>query len=60
MPAIFIGVAGPMFVRHLEASREALLAAASQAPGAANDEDLLGLYRGTIQLEGMHNAFCPE
>lgn len=60
MPRIFISVAAVEFVEHLDASREALLAAASQAPGAATDDDLLGLYRGVIQLEQMHNAFCPE
>jgi hypothetical protein len=59
VPAIFIGVAGPEFVRHLGASRNALLAAASQAPGAANDDDLLGLYRGVIKLQQMHSAYCP-
>ncbi|KAK4701807.1 hypothetical protein P7C70_g4424, partial [Phenoliferia sp. Uapishka_3] len=57
MPAIFISVAGPMFGQHLESSRESLFAAASQV---AHDEDLLGLYRGTMQLQEMHNAFCPE
>lgn len=38
----------------------ALLAAASQAQNAANDADLLDLYRGVIELQKMHNAFCPE
>ena len=60
VPAIFIGVAAPEFVRHLDASRTALLAAASQTANAANDADLLDLYRGVIELQKMHNAFCPE
>lgn len=60
VPAIFISVAAPEFVRHLDASRTALLAAASQAEGAATDADLLDLYRGIIELQKMHNAFCPE
>ncbi|KAI5481227.1 C2 domain protein [Pseudohyphozyma bogoriensis] len=60
VPAIFVGVAAPEFVRHLDASRNALLAAASQAPGAAGDEDLLGLYRGVVKLQQMHKAYCPE
>lgn len=60
VPAIFISIAGSWFVQHLDASRGALLAAASQAEGAANDADLLELYRGVIELQKMHNAFCPE
>lgn len=60
MPAIFLSIAGPWFVQHLDASRAALLDAASQAEGAANDADLLELYRGVIELQRMHNAFCPE
>nr|CRX79212.1 hypothetical protein ls5931a1_00048 [Leucosporidium scottii] len=60
VPAIFISIAGPWFVQHLDASRGALLSAASQAEGAANDADLLELYRGVIELQKMHNAFCPE
>lgn len=60
MPAIFIGVTAPEFVKHLAASQMALLAAAAQAEGAASDADLLDLYRGVIELQKMHDAFCPE
>jgi hypothetical protein len=60
VPAIFIGVAAPEFVKHLDASRTALLAAASQETGSAHDSDLLDLYRGIIELQKMHNTFCPE
>lgn len=60
VPAIFIGVAAPEFVKHLAASQSALLAAAAQAEGAANDADLLDLYRGVIELQNMHNAYCVE
>ncbi|KAM0786123.1 hypothetical protein ACM66B_006933 [Microbotryomycetes sp. NB124-2] len=59
-PAIFLGIAGPWFVQHLDASRDALLAAASGSDGAASDDDLLELYRGVINLQKMHNAFRPE
>ncbi|KAK4052310.1 hypothetical protein OIO90_004391 [Microbotryomycetes sp. JL221] len=59
-PAIFLSIAGPWFVQHLDASRDALLAAASGSDGAASDDDLLELYRGTINLQKMHNAFRPD
>ncbi|KAK4048423.1 hypothetical protein OIV83_004769 [Microbotryomycetes sp. JL201] len=59
-PAIFLGIAGPWFVQHLDASRDALLAAASGSDGAASDDDLLELYRGVINLQKMHDAFRPE
>lgn len=60
VPSIFIGVAAPEFVRHLAASQLALLAAAAQTEGAANDADLLELYQGVIELQNMHNAYCTE
>lgn len=60
VPALFVSVAAPEFVKHLDASKKALLEAASQAPGAATDEDILALYRGVIQLQQIHKAYCPE
>ncbi|GAA5951064.1 hypothetical protein JCM21900_005712 [Sporobolomyces salmonicolor] len=59
-PALFLTVAAPLFVHHLDASRVALLAAASQTDGAASDGDLLELYHGARELQEMHGAFCPD
>ncbi|GAA5876973.1 hypothetical protein JCM8547_001955 [Rhodosporidiobolus lusitaniae] len=59
-PALFLSVAAPLFVQHLDRSRIALLAAASQQEGAASDDELLDLYHGVKELKEMHTAFCPE
>ncbi|GAA6019542.1 hypothetical protein JCM10207_003737 [Rhodosporidiobolus poonsookiae] len=59
-PALFISVSAPLFVQHLDRSRIALLAAASQQEGAASDAELLDLYHGVKELKAMHEAFCPE
>ncbi|GAA6043218.1 hypothetical protein JCM8097_000332 [Rhodosporidiobolus ruineniae] len=59
-PALFLSVAAPLFVHHLDRSRLSLLAAASQQEGAASDSELLDLYHGVKKLQEMHKAFCPE
>lgn len=60
VPAIFVGVAAPEFLRHLDASRNLLLAVANQVSDATNDEDLIEVYRGVVELQKLHKAFCPE
>ncbi|GAA5932210.1 hypothetical protein JCM10213_006785 [Rhodosporidiobolus nylandii] len=59
-PSLFISVAAPLFVQHLDRARLALLAAASQQEGAAADDELLDLYHGVKELKDMHSAFCPD
>ncbi|GAA6054101.1 hypothetical protein JCM3770_006173 [Rhodotorula araucariae] len=59
-PALFLAVAAPLFVQHLDRSRLALLAAASQQEGAASDEDLLELYHGVRELKDLHRAFVSD
>ncbi|GAA5905133.1 hypothetical protein JCM6882_000389 [Rhodosporidiobolus microsporus] len=59
-PALFLAVAAPLFVHHLDRSRIALLAAASQQEGAAGDDELLELYHGVKELQDMHGAFCTD
>ncbi|GAA5994013.1 hypothetical protein JCM11641_004022 [Rhodosporidiobolus odoratus] len=59
-PSLFISVAAPLFVQHLDRSRIVLLAAASQQEGAAGDDELLDLYHSVKELQEMHTAFCPD
>ncbi|KAG0666349.1 hypothetical protein C6P46_004917 [Rhodotorula mucilaginosa] len=59
-PALFLSVSAPFFVRHVDLSEVALLAAASQQQGAASDEDLLAFYHGVRELKEMFSAFCPD
>ncbi|GAA5862773.1 hypothetical protein JCM3774_001917 [Rhodotorula dairenensis] len=59
-PALFLAVSAPFFVRHVDLSQVALLAAASQQQGAASDEDLLAFYHGVRELKDMFSAFCPD
>ncbi|BGP51587.1 hypothetical protein JCM10450v2_007535 [Rhodotorula kratochvilovae] len=59
-PSLFLAVAAPLFVQHLDRSRLALLAAASQQEGAASDEDLLELYHGVRELKDLHRAFVSD
>lgn len=59
-PALFLSVSALFFVRHVDLSEVALLAAASQQQGAASDEDLLAFYHGVRELKEMFSTFCPE
>lgn len=61
VPALFLEIAAPEFIQHLDRSRSILHAAASSAEEASRtDADLLELYRGVIDLQKMHNAFNPS
>ncbi|SCZ94445.1 BZ3500_MvSof-1268-A1-R1_Chr12-2g03904 [Microbotryum saponariae] len=61
-PALFLGIAGPWFVQHLNSQRQTLLDAVTrdEGEGGANDADILDLYRAILALQRMHGAFCPK
>ncbi|GAA6018841.1 hypothetical protein JCM11491_006882 [Sporobolomyces phaffii] len=71
-PALFLAVAAPLFVEHLNNSRISNISASvelaqSQAaastggpPSNVTDGELLELYHGVKELRDMFEAFCPE
>ncbi|SCV73141.1 BQ2448_7066 [Microbotryum intermedium] len=61
-PALFLGIAGPWYVQHLNSQRQSLLEAVTrdEGEGGATDADILDLYRAILALQRMHGAFCPE
>ncbi|GAA5911391.1 uncharacterized protein JCM6883_000082 [Sporobolomyces salmoneus] len=64
-PALFLSVAAPLFVDHLNNSRISNISASVElvqprATGGVTDGELLELYHGVKELRDMFQAFCPE